>query len=150
MNRFSSAFVIVFAVVALILGGSAFGAGKKASATGTSASGSPAPGDKQVIRLFREVAGEKKYFTGFDWLQLDVNQKIILVERARQGALQMSVVMTLPAEVYVKEIDRMFNESTEIRYIELGQAIEGIAIALKDWDDGREPEKVLSEASAGS
>ncbi len=90
-----------------------------------------------ALRLYALKAGEKRYFTGYDWMLFDLSRKIALVEKARRGAvLQMNVVMALPAERYVRELDRMYAEAAEARTIEVGQAIQGIAITLKDWDEG--------------
>lgn len=103
------------------------------------------------LRLYvPSAAGDRKFFTGFDWQQLKMNQKIQLVEMARTGALRLNAVMTLPAEIYVRELDRMFNENPQIRTMELGQAIEGIAIAMKDWDDGTDPDQKIKEITAAA
>lgn len=68
-------------------------------------------------------------------MQMRVIQKIGLVERVRRGALKMNALMTLPAEIYVRELDGMYREHPEARSIEVGQAIQGIAVSLKDWDE---------------
>lgn len=104
-----------------------------------------APKAKQKhLRLFApSSAGERRYYTGYDWRQFNLNQKIQLVETARTGALQLGVVMTMPAEIYVRELDRIFSSNPQVQHMELGQAIEGTAIAIKDWDDGTDPDAKL-------
>ena len=92
-----------------------------------------------TLRLFADMGGQRRYFTGYDWLQFDIHKRLALVEKARRGAVRLNAVMTLPAEIYVRELDNMFRRNSGIRHIELGQAIQGVAIALKDWDDGSDP-----------
>lgn len=123
------------------MGGEAF-AKAKASAPAASPAAKPDQ-DKRIIRLYRDVAGKKQYVIGRHWVQMTPEQKIQLVERARQGAVSMGVVFTLPAEIYVRQLDRMFQNNPTVLNIEIGQAIEGAAIALKDWDDGTDPDKKL-------
>lgn len=103
-------------------------------------------GQSKTLRIFALEDGHKRYFNGYDWVLFDLGQKIALVERARQGAVQMNAVMLRPPEVYVRELDRMYAEAAEARHIEVGQAIQGIAITLKDWDDGTDPDKKIKEA----
>jgi len=56
------------------------------------------------LRLFGYDKGEKRYYSGYDWMNMNINDKIQLVEEARNGALKMNVVMTMPAEIYVGEV----------------------------------------------
>ena len=100
----------------------------------------------RTLRLFAVEGDHKRYFTGYDWLLFDLAAKTGLVEKARQGAARMNVAMTLPSRVYVRELDHMYRDAPEVRHIEVGQAIQGIAISLKDWDDGGDPEKRLKDA----
>ncbi len=106
--------------------------------------GAAAP--SKSLRLFVVEEGRKRYFNGYDWIQFDLNQKIGLVEKARLGAVQMHAMMLKPPEVYVRELDRMYGETSEVRLIEVGQAIQGIAITMKDWDDGTDPDKKIKAA----
>jgi len=99
--------------------------------------------EKRTLRLFSRSGGEKHYYTGYDWLKLDIQQKMETVEHAREGAIRMNTVMSRPAEVYIAELDRMYALNESVRHIEVGQAIQGIAISLKDWDDGSDPDKKL-------
>ena len=96
------------------------------------------------VRLFVMQGGDKHYLTGFDWLQFDIGQKMGLVEAARSQAAGLNAVMVLPAEVYVAELDRMFSQNPEVRHIEIGPALQGVAITLKDWDDGSNPREKLA------
>jgi hypothetical protein len=104
-----------------------------------------APSSKS-LRLYAVEEGRKRYFNGYDWIQFDLNQKIALVEKARQGAILLHAMMLKPAEVYVRELDRMYGETNEVRLIEVGQAIQGIAITLKDWNDGGDPDQKIKDA----
>jgi hypothetical protein len=97
----------------------------------------------KTIRIFANDNGEKRYIVGYDWVNLNMGQKMTLVENARSGALKMDAVMVLPAEIYVAELDRIFSQDGEIRRIEVGQAIQGVAISKKDWGDGTDADKKL-------
>jgi len=99
----------------------------------------------QTIRLFIPGQEGKDYLKGADWLKLSVDVKIEMVELARKGALDMGVLMTMPAELYVERLDYMFNTDPRTLRIEVGQAIQGAAIALKDWDDGRPSQDVVKD-----
>jgi len=98
------------------------------------------PAERQSIRLFVQQDGQRAYLSGYQWISLRTDQKIIMVERARQGALRLGALMVLPAEIYVRELDRLFTEHPHLRKIEVGQAVEGIAISLKDWNTGSRSE----------
>ena len=91
---------------------------------------------KQTLRLYINSGGSKTYLLGHHWGSLGMNQKIAMVEAARRGALKLEAVMTLPAEIYVRELDRMFSENPSLRKLEVGPAIHGIAVSFNDWDDG--------------
>ena len=96
-----------------------------------------APADaRQTLRLYINNGGNKTYLLGYHWESLGMNQKIAMVEVARLGALKLDAVMTLPAEIYVRELDRMFSENPSFRKLEVGPAIHGIALSFNDWDDG--------------
>ena len=99
----------------------------------------------RTLRLFLPGAEKKTYLRGYHWLKLSAVQKRYSVELARQGAMRMKVIMTLPAEMYLERLDRMFALESSTLNIEVGQAIQGIAIALHDWDDGRSPLTVKEE-----
>lgn len=126
---------LVLLISVLFSGGILLCAGLGESSAAESRSGT------QTLRLYATVGGEKRYFTGYDWLQFNIHQQFQIVEKARHGAVRMNAIMVLPAEVYVKELNRMFRQHVELRHMELGQAIQGIAIALKDWDDGSNQEE---------
>ena len=100
------------------------------------------------LRLYATMNGKKRYFNGYDWLQYDEKAKLALVEKAKIGAGRLSAVMLLPADVYVKEVDKIYGQAPESRLIELGQVIQGVAINLKDWNDGTDPEKKRMDALA--
>ena len=104
------------------------------------------PAAPRVLRLFAVEEGQKRYFTGYDWLLMDLVAKKALVEKARLGAVRLNAVIALPAETYVRELDRMYGQAEESRQIEVGEAIQGLAISLKDWDDGTDPNKKLQAA----
>lgn len=91
---------------------------------------------KKTIRLFIPSNSGRTYLRGHHWVSLTFDQKLAMVETARRGALQLGAVMTEPAERYVNEIDRMLAETPHIRQMEVGQTIQGIAIAMEDWDKG--------------
>jgi len=119
-------------------------------ATAMTAFAATAPQNRQKhLRLYvPSSGGEKRYYTGYDWLQFNLNQKIQLIETARTGASQLGVVMVLPAELYIRELDRMFQSNPQIQFMELGQAIEGTSVVMKDWDDGTDPDQKLQEYAA--
>ncbi len=96
------------------------------------------PTHSQSIRLFVEQGGQQANILGHNWAELSIERKIKLIESARQAALRLGAVMALPAESYIRELDMMFLKNPSLRHIEVGQAIQGIAIALKDWDSGTE------------
>ncbi len=91
-----------------------------------------------ALRMFIPTGeNSKEYLRGYHWLNFSAAQKMGVVEAARTGAVQqMSAVMSLPAEIYVRELDRLFATNSSIQQMEVGQAIQGIAISLKDWNDG--------------
>ena len=131
------------ALSALALAAAVPASAAKAPAPKSAAS---APEKQKHLRLYAPSSvGERRYYTGYDWRQFNLNQKIQLVETARTGALKLNVVMTLPAELYVRELDRMFASNPQVQHMEIGQAIEGTAVVLKDWDDGTDPDKKLQE-----
>lgn len=105
---------------------------------------------RPVIRLYASAKGETRYFTGDDWMLFTSGQKVQIVEKARTGAVRLNAVMSLPAEVYVRELDRIFGGNPGARHIELGQAIQGAAIGLKDWDDGTDPDQQIKALTGGS
>jgi hypothetical protein len=105
-----------------------------------------APGGRPILRIFATVNGEKRYFNGHDWVLWSPARRMAMVEKAREGAVKLNAVMTLPAEFYVRELDRVFMTNPQARDVELGQAIQGVAINLKDWDDGTDPQKSIAEA----
>ncbi|MFT5206376.1 MAG: hypothetical protein ACI9CF_000111 [Candidatus Omnitrophota bacterium] len=96
----------------------------------------PASTNSPSIRLFVESGGQRANILGHNWAELSFERKIKLIESARQGALRLGAVMALPAESYIRELDMMFAKNPSLRHIEVGQAIQGIAISLKDWDTG--------------
>ena len=89
-----------------------------------------------AIRIFLKTGNKKTYVRGYQWMTLDLNRKISLVESARRGAVKMNAVMVLPAETYVDEVNKFFQDNPRLMQMEVGQVIQGIAISLKDWDDG--------------
>lgn len=91
---------------------------------------------KETIRLFLEQGDQRVYLLGHHWKALNLNQKIAMVEQARTGALEMNVLMALPAEVYIRRVDQMLIDNPQLRQFELGQVVQGIAISLNDWDSG--------------
>jgi len=101
-----------------------------------SAAGEVSKASPKTIRLFIQKGPEKNYLLGHHWLRLKIHQKIAIVESARRGALELNALMTLPAEIYIRELDRLFLENPTLRQLEVGPAIHGIAVSLKDWDDG--------------
>ncbi len=106
---------------------------------------------KKTIRLYvPDASGGKAYLLGRDWLGLSPQQKIEMVELARRGALKLNAIVSLPAEIYIRELDQMFLEKPETRDIEVGQAIQGVAIALKDWDAGADTEEILEQYTGSS
>ncbi|MBF0254536.1 MAG: hypothetical protein HQL11_05380 [Candidatus Omnitrophica bacterium] len=134
MRKLSLTLTGVMLAGAVICSGPVFGAALAESAG--SVVTQPSDGPRESIRLFVTRAGERMYLNGHDWLRLDLDRKIEWVEAARLGAIKMGAVLSLPAEVYIGELDRMFTEAPQLRHIEVGQAIEGIAISMKDWDTG--------------
>ena len=96
--------------------------------------GKPAKPTK-ALRIFLKTGAKKTYVRGYQWMTLDLNRRISLVESARRGALQMDALMTLPAETYVAEVDKFFQYNPSLMQMEVGQVIQGIAISLKDWDN---------------
>lgn len=116
--------------------------GSSAGASGASgASASPsapqlASKPDKALRIFLKTGAKKTYVRGYQWLTLDLNRKISLVESARRGALQIDAIMLLPAERYVYEVNKFFQSNPSMLQMELGQVIQGIAISLKDWEQG--------------
>ena len=90
----------------------------------------------QELRIFLKTGAKKTYVRGYQWATLDLNRKINLVESARRGALKLGALMTRPAETYVLEVDKFFKSNPSLMQMELGPVIQGVAISLKDWDNG--------------
>ncbi len=90
----------------------------------------------QALRIYLKTGAKKTYVRGYQWMTLDLNRKINLVESARRGALKMNAVMTFPAETYVREIDKFFAGNPSLMQMEVGQVIQGVAISIKDWNAG--------------
>lgn len=88
----------------------------------------------KALRIFLKTGGKKIYVRGYQWMTLDLNRKISLVESARRGALKMNALMTQPAERYVMEADKFFRTNPSLLQMELGQVIQGIAISIQDWE----------------
>ena len=107
---------------------------RAAAANASPAASTPKP-DK-ALRIYLKTGTKKTYIRGYQWVTLSLNRKISLVESARRGALQMGAVMTLPAERYVYEVNKFFQSNPAMFQMELGQVIQGIAISLKDWEQG--------------
>lgn len=104
--------------------------GPSASATASTAR------PEKALRIFLKTGGKKTYVRGYQWMTLDLNRKISLVESARRGALRMNAVMVRPAEVYVNEVNKFFQHNPSLMQMEVGQVIQGVAIGMKDWEDG--------------
>lgn len=102
----------------------------------SSESVSAAPKPDKALRIFLKTGEKKTYVRGYQWMTLDLNRKISLVESARRGALRMNAVMTQPAELYVANVDKFFRYNPGLLEMEVGQVIQGVAISLKDWQDG--------------
>ncbi|MBP9733215.1 MAG: hypothetical protein KBD07_02425 [Candidatus Omnitrophica bacterium] len=90
----------------------------------------------KALRIYLKTGGKKTYVRGYQWMTLDLNRKISLIESARRGAAKMNAVMTRPAETYVAEINKFFQDNPTLMQMEVGQVIQGIAISIKDWEDG--------------
>ena len=90
--------------------------------------------EKAMLRLFIQQGPQKTYLLGYHWMSLRLHQKIGMVESARRGALKLDAVMLHPAEIYIRELDRLFLRNPELRRLEVGPAIQGLAMSLNDWD----------------
>lgn len=90
----------------------------------------------KALRIYLKTGGKKTYVRGYQWMTLDLNRKISLIESARRGAARMNAVMTLPAETYVAEVNKFFQDNPTFMEMEVGQVIQGVAISIKDWEDG--------------
>jgi hypothetical protein len=106
-----------------------------ASSSSAPALSRPAKPDK-ALRVFLKSGSKKTYVRGYQWMTLDLNRKINLVESARRGALKMGALMTQPAEVYIRNLDQFYAGHPTLMSMEIGQVIQGTAISMKDWDDG--------------
>lgn len=91
---------------------------------------------EKALRIYLKTGNKKTYVRGYQWMTLDLNRKISLVESARRGALKMNAVMSQPAETYVAQVDKFFQYNPSLMEMEVGQVIQGIAISIKDWEDG--------------
>ncbi len=100
----------------------------------------PAKPDK-ALRIYLQTGAKKTYVRGYQWMTLDLNRKLSLIESARRGALKMNAVMARPAEVYVAQVDKFFQYNPALMEMEVGQVIQGIAISIKDWEDGSTEKK---------
>lgn len=137
--------LFLFAPVLCLLLSAPAGAQEHAAAPAASspaaAPAAKAPKPDKALRIFLKTGAKKTYVRGYQWMTLDLNHKINLIEAARSGALQMNAVMAQPAEVYVAEVNKFFQYNPSLMQMELGQVIQGIAVSIKDWDDGHTEKK---------
>jgi hypothetical protein len=125
-------------VLSLILTAPTTAQAQETSGGSASAASSAAPAVKpeKALRIFLKTGGKKTYVRGYQWMTLDLNRKISLIESARRGALRMNAVMAQPAEVYVNQVNQFFQHNPSLVQMEVGQVIQGVAIGMKDWEDG--------------
>ncbi len=109
---------------------------EKAQGSAAASSASQTTKPEKALRIFLKTGGKKTYVRGYQWMTLDLNRKISLVESARRGALRMNAVMAQPAEVYVNQVNKFFQHNPSLMQMEVGQVIQGVAIGMKDWEDG--------------
>lgn len=115
-------------------------AGETPKAGGSSSTSASVPASaskpEKALRIFLKSGGKKTYVRGYQWMTLDLNRKISLIESARRGAARMNAVMAQPAETYVVEVNKFFQDNPTLMQMEVGQVIQGIAVSIKDWEDG--------------
>jgi hypothetical protein len=123
---------LILTVPAYVHAGDTSGPGGTSSASTAASAAKP----EKALRIFLKTGGKKTYVRGYQWMTLDLNRKISLVESARRGALRMNAVMAKPAEVYVNEVNKFFQHNPSLMQMEVGQVIQGVAVGMKDWEDG--------------